>query len=206
MQVSKKTGYKQIPHPLFIAFLQLKQGTCLIWLNRIAIVSSNIIILTYCTNKLILEIIFPDKFLFQGVVVAITTNGNAEIRNLNVKLFRKSTATLIIIFPSFVAYKLMAMLFLLYRVTYMYYSFVIYQCQCLVIILYIIGGIIMTKDFIVRPKYTDKKEDKSITMTIRLERELQEEYDKLSAKSGRSRNELMCMALRYALENLKFVE
>ena len=49
----------------------------------------------------------------------------------------------------------------------------------------------MTKDFIVRPKYTDKKEDKSITMTIRLERELQEEYDKLSAKSGRSRNELM---------------
>ena len=62
----------------------------------------------------------------------------------------------------------------------------------------------MTKDFIVRPKYTDKKEDKS--MTIRLERELQEEYDKLSAKSGRSRNELMCMALRYALENLKFVE
>lgn len=64
----------------------------------------------------------------------------------------------------------------------------------------------MTKDFIVRPKYTDKKEDKSITMTIRLERELQEEYDKLSAKSGRSRNELMCMALHYALENLKFVE
>ena len=60
--------------------------------------------------------------------------------------------------------------------------------------------------FIVRPKSADKKEDKSITMTIRLERELQEEYDKLSAKSGRSRNELMCMALRYALNNLKFVE
>ena len=32
--------------------------------------------------------------------------------------------------------------------------------------------------FIVRPKSADKKEDKSITMTIRLERELQEEYDK----------------------------
>ena len=61
-------------------------------------------------------------------------------------------------------------------------------------------------DFIVRPKCTDKKEDKSITMTIRLERELQEQYDDLSAKSGRSRNELMCMALRYALDNLKFVE
>ena len=43
-------------------------------------------------------------------------------------------------------------------------------------------------------------------MTIRLERELQEEYDKLSARSGRSRNELMCMALKYALDNLKFVD
>ena len=62
----------------------------------------------------------------------------------------------------------------------------------------------MPNDFIVRPKCTDKKEDKSITMTIRLERELQEQYDDLSAKSGRSRNELMCMALRYALDNLKF--
>ena len=68
------------------------------------------------------------------------------------------------------------------------------------------GGIIMPNDFIVRPKCTDKKEDRSITMTIRLERELQEQYDDLSAKSGRSRNELMCMALRYALDNLKFIE
>lgn len=38
----------------------------------------------------------------------------------------------------------------------------------------------MPNDFIVRPKCTDKKEDKSITMTIRLERELQEQYDDLS--------------------------
>ena len=28
----------------------------------------------------------------------------------------------------------------------------------------------MTKDFIVRPKHTDRKEDKSVTMTIRLGR------------------------------------
>ena len=113
----------------------------------------------------------------------------------------------------------------------MYYKIVLYQCQSCVTILYIItviteikirisninydnhslinvypGGIIMPNDFIVRPKCTDKKEDRSITMTIRLERELQEQYDDLSAKSGRSRNELMCMALRYALDNLKFVE
>ena len=62
----------------------------------------------------------------------------------------------------------------------------------------------MTKDFIVRPKSSDKKGDRSVTMTLRLERELQERYDQLSARSGRSRNELMCMALKYALENLKF--
>ena len=64
----------------------------------------------------------------------------------------------------------------------------------------------MTEDFIIMPKSADKKEDKSITMTICLDRELQEEYDELAAKSGRSRNELMCKALRYALDNLKFVD
>lgn len=65
----------------------------------------------------------------------------------------------------------------------------------------------MTEDFIIMPKSADKKEDKSITMTIRLDRELQEEYDELAAKSGRSRNELMCKSqLRYALDNLKFVD
>ena len=64
----------------------------------------------------------------------------------------------------------------------------------------------MTEDFIIMPKSADKKEYKSITMTIRLDRELQEEYDELAAKSGRSRNELMCKALRYALDNLKFVD
>ena len=62
----------------------------------------------------------------------------------------------------------------------------------------------MPNDFIVRPKCTDKKEDKSITMTIRLERELQEQYDDLSAKSGRSRNELMCMAANYAQTECQF--
>ena len=30
------------------------------------------------------------------------------------------------------------------------------------------------------------------------------EFDELAKKSKRSRNELMCMALEYALENLKF--
>lgn len=63
----------------------------------------------------------------------------------------------------------------------------------------------MTK-FVVKSKNLDKKDDKYIVMSLRIERDLQEAYDDLAAKSGRSRNELMCMALRYALENLEFIE
>ena len=61
----------------------------------------------------------------------------------------------------------------------------------------------MADKFIVRRKQPDKKEDKSVVMTLRMDRELQEAFDKLSAQSDRSRNELMCMALRYALEHLE---
>ncbi|SET71362.1 CopG family transcriptional regulator [Enterocloster lavalensis] len=60
----------------------------------------------------------------------------------------------------------------------------------------------MEKKFIVRPKNDDEK----VIMTIRIEKELQEKYDDLAGKSNRSRNELVCMALRYALENLEFLE
>lgn len=63
----------------------------------------------------------------------------------------------------------------------------------------------MTNRFIVRKKGIEKKEDKSIIMTLRLDRELQEEFNKLSARSDRSRNELMCMALRFALDHLEFI-
>lgn len=49
-----------------------------------------------------------------------------------------------------------------------------------------------------------KKE--TVVMTVRLSRKLQGEFDTLAAKSDRSRNELMCMALRYALEHLQFLE
>ena len=52
--------------------------------------------------------------------------------------------------------------------------------------------------FIVTPK-----KDKTVTMTIRIDRTLQEEYNELSAKTNRSRNELMIMALRYALDNME---
>ena len=63
----------------------------------------------------------------------------------------------------------------------------------------------MNGKFIVRPKETAKKEDKTIIMSLRLDKELHAEFDKLSALSDRSRNELMCMALRYALDNLEFI-
>ena len=44
--------------------------------------------------------------------------------------------------------------------------------------------------FIITPK-----EDKSVTMTIRIDRALQEEYNDLAAKTNRSRNELIAMLL-----------
>ncbi len=56
--------------------------------------------------------------------------------------------------------------------------------------------------FIVTPKEY-KKDDKYVTMTIRIERTLQEAYDDLSTKTNRSRNELMGMALRYAIDNME---
>lgn len=59
--------------------------------------------------------------------------------------------------------------------------------------------------FVVRPKSMDKREDKHVIMTLRIERELQEAFDQLAARSDRSRNEVMCMALRYALDNLEFL-
>lgn len=62
----------------------------------------------------------------------------------------------------------------------------------------------MSEKFIVTPKSMEKKEDKFVVMTLRIEKDLQEEFDKLASKSDRSRNEVMCMALKYALEQLEF--
>ena len=55
--------------------------------------------------------------------------------------------------------------------------------------------------FVITPK-----EDKTVTMTIRIERDLQEEYNRLAEKTGRSRNELISMALQYALNNMEIKE
>ena len=63
----------------------------------------------------------------------------------------------------------------------------------------------MADKFVVKQKKQNKKEEKTVVMTLRIEKELQEEFDRLAAKSDRSRNEVMCMALRYALEQLEII-
>lgn len=55
--------------------------------------------------------------------------------------------------------------------------------------------------FIVTPK-----EDKTVTMTIRIDRALQEKYNELAVKTNRSRNELIGMALQFALDNMELKE
>ncbi len=52
--------------------------------------------------------------------------------------------------------------------------------------------------FIITPK-----EDKTITMTIRIDKALQEQYSDLANRTNRSRNELISMALRYALDHME---
>ena len=59
----------------------------------------------------------------------------------------------------------------------------------------------MINKFIVTPK-----DDRSVTMTIRIDRTLQEKYNDLSARTNRSRNELISMALRYALASMEVQE
>ena len=55
--------------------------------------------------------------------------------------------------------------------------------------------------FIITPK-----EDKTVTMTIRIDRKIQEAYNALAAQTNRSRNELIGMALQYALDNMEIKE
>lgn len=59
----------------------------------------------------------------------------------------------------------------------------------------------MDEKFVVKPKTT-----RSVTMTIRIDSELNDKLDELALKSNRSRNELINMSLRYAFQNLEFIE
>ena len=62
-------------------------------------------------------------------------------------------------------------------------------------------GVDSMEKFIITPK-----EDKAVTMTIRIDRSIQERYNALSAKTNRSRNELIGMALQFALDNMEIKE
>ncbi len=55
------------------------------------------------------------------------------------------------------------------------------------------------KKFIVTPKV-----ERSVTFTVRLETELNDYIEEIARKSGRSRNELINKALRFAFDNLEF--
>ena len=59
----------------------------------------------------------------------------------------------------------------------------------------------MKEKFVVEPKTT-----RSVTMTIRIDNEINEKLDELALKSKRSRNELINLSLRYAFKNLEFIE
>lgn len=59
--------------------------------------------------------------------------------------------------------------------------------------------------FVVKHKSLETKEETTITMTLRLDRELNQKYEDLAKKSGRSRNEVMNLALKYAIEHLEFM-
>ena len=55
--------------------------------------------------------------------------------------------------------------------------------------------------FVISPKV-----ENSVTLTIRLETELNNYIEKIAQKSGRSRNELINKALKFAFDNLEFNE
>lgn len=64
----------------------------------------------------------------------------------------------------------------------------------------------MTDKFLIKRVPNTKNADRYITMSLRIERELQERYGELANQSEFSRNKLMCMALRYALDHLEFID
>lgn len=58
-----------------------------------------------------------------------------------------------------------------------------------------------SQDFVIT-----KKSEQSVTMTIRIEEALQKQYDEIATRSNRSRNEIINLALQYAISNLKFID
>ena len=59
--------------------------------------------------------------------------------------------------------------------------------------------ILNQKKFVVTPKT-----ESSVTVTVRIEKESHDRLEELVLKSGRSRNELINKAIKFALDNLEF--
>ena len=60
--------------------------------------------------------------------------------------------------------------------------------------------------FIVKHKSLIDKDEATVTMTLRIGKGLMSHYDDLSKSSNRSRNELMNLALKYAIDHLEFLD
>lgn len=58
----------------------------------------------------------------------------------------------------------------------------------------------MAKEFIIT-----LKDEESVQLSIRIEKRIKDKFDKLSRESGRSRNELINLALTSALNNVKLL-
>jgi len=60
--------------------------------------------------------------------------------------------------------------------------------------------------FIVKHKKLETKKETTETITLRIDKDLLWDYDELAYKSDRSRNEVMNMALKYAIDRLTLIE
>jgi predicted transcriptional regulator len=60
--------------------------------------------------------------------------------------------------------------------------------------------------FIVRHKSLIDREEATTTTTLRINKGLMQRYDDLAKNSNRSRNELMNLALKYAIDHLEFMD
>ena len=59
----------------------------------------------------------------------------------------------------------------------------------------------MDKKFVV-----DTNREPAVTMTIRIDGKMNRRLEEAAQKSGKSRNKIINMALKFALDNIEFVE
>ncbi len=59
----------------------------------------------------------------------------------------------------------------------------------------------MKDDFVITPK-----DEVSVQISIRIEKRIRDSFDEMAKKSGRSRNQLINLALDYALRNAKLID